>query len=244
MGNENYLIGGALLYFNDGTGFRDLGNIPNISLNRTLKELEHYTAKSGKRMLDMKLITEARFGLKFKLDEFNADNLNALFYGDGAADAAYSAGSVTDEEAVAYIDRLIFTAKRNISAVVVKDDTGTTTYTAGADYSIEDAVTGAIKILSGGGIANEDIIKISYSYAAGTQKKIKVGQKFNVTGSARLEFKVLNGKPFTWIIGNAALKAEGDTALDSEKWSEADFTLDVLAASANPGEEYGHILEG
>ena len=244
MSGENYLIGGARIFFYDGTGFRDIGNIPNVSLTRAIKQLEHFTAVSGKRVLDKRLVTEASLGLKFKMDEFSPENLNALFLGDGAADASYIAGSVTDEVVTGYKDRYFFTAKNNISSVVLTDSAGTTTYVLGTDYTIDDAVVGAIKVLKTGAITDGQSLKIDYAYAAGTRKKIKAGKTFTVEGKARLVFKTLNGSPLEWVINNCTLKVEGDTGLTSENWAEADFTLEILADSATPAEPYGYIMVG
>ena len=62
----------------------------------------------------------------------------------------------------AYLDGLIRLAYVNPNTVVVKDDTGATTYVNGVDYK----VTGAGVIpLSGGDIADGDNVKISYAYS-------------------------------------------------------------------------------
>ncbi|WKZ15432.1 MAG: hypothetical protein QY317_16170 [Candidatus Jettenia caeni] len=244
MGAESYLIGGGKLYFNAGgnTGFRDLGNIVNISLTKAIKDLEHYAAASGKKLLDKKVVIESKIGLKFKLDEFDKDNLDMIFLGDGAADASYSSGSVVDEAITGYIDRVFFTAKGGISAVVITNDAGNITYVADTDYKIIDATKGIIEILSGGAISNGQALKVDYSYAAYTANKIKVGKTFSVDGKARLIFKAAAGNDITWVINNCNLKTEGDIALESEKWADADFTLDVLADSSDAAQPYGYIL--
>lgn len=244
MAGENYLIGGARIFFNGGLGFRDIGNIPSVSLTRTIKELEHFTAVSGKRLLDKRLVTEASLGIKFKMDEFNSENLNALFLGDGAADASYTSGSVVDEVVTGYKDRYFFTAKNNISTVVLTNSAGTVTYVLNTDYTIDDAVVGAIKVLTAGAITDGQSLKIDYAYAAGTRKKIKAGKTFTVEGKARLVFKTLNGSPLEWVVNNCVLKVEGDTGLTSENWADSDFTLEILADTVVPTEPYGYIMVG
>ena len=47
----NYTVpGGVKLFFDDGTGERDLGNIVNLDITPGTEELEHYTNRSGKRV--------------------------------------------------------------------------------------------------------------------------------------------------------------------------------------------------
>jgi len=239
------LLGGAKLFFNDGSGYRTFGNIPEISLSRAITELEHFTPKTGKRLLDKTLITETKLGINFKIDEFDDLNLNAIVFGNGVTDASYASGSVVDEAHTAKLDRFLFMAKDKISAVVVTDSTGATTYVLDTDYTIEDAALGIIKILSTGSITADEALLIDYSYAAGTRNRIVPGKTFTVEGSARLEFLTESGSPLTWVIHKAALKAEGDTTLSSEIWSEADMKLDILSDDANnPNEPYGYLLAG
>lgn len=244
MGVESYLTGGGKIYFEAGgnTGFRDLGNLVNVSLTKAIKDLEHYTAATGKKLLDKKIVIESKIGLKFKLDEFDKHNLDMLFLGDGAADASYIAGSVTDEEVTGYIDRVFFTAKGGISAVVITHTSGTPTYVADTDYKIIDATKGIIKILTGGTITNGQALKVDYAYTAYTASKVKVGKTFSVDGKARLIFKAAAGNDITWVINSCNLKTEGDIAFDSEKWADADFLLDVLVDTTDATQPYGYIL--
>jgi hypothetical protein len=57
-----------------------------------------------------------------------------------------------------------FTAKKNISAVVVKQ--GATTLTLTTDYTIDDATTGIITLTSTGAAADGTALTVDYSYAA------------------------------------------------------------------------------
>jgi len=66
----NYTVpGGVKLFFDDGTGERDLGNIVNVDMTPGTEELEHYSNRSGKRMKDLSLIIEEKLTIKFTMDE-------------------------------------------------------------------------------------------------------------------------------------------------------------------------------
>ncbi|MEE8574204.1 MAG: hypothetical protein V3T30_02225 [Thermodesulfobacteriota bacterium] len=238
------LIGGAEIFFNDGSGNRRLGNIPSLGINKETSGIDHFTAESGARIKDKSIITDLGLALNFKIDEFDDENFNALFMADGVTDASYAASSVTDEVHTAYKDRYLFMDFNQISTVVIQDVTDTTTYVAGTDYNIYDAALGIIEIIGSGAIADDDVLHIDYAYAAGTRNKIKPGNTLTLEGSARLEFKALNGKPLTWVIPNCALKVEGSLELASENWSESDITIEVLKSTAVAGEPYGYLLIG
>lgn len=92
-----------------------------------------------------------------------------LAYALNGITAAYSqsSGSIVDEAvtAPATFGDWAPLAHRHVSAVVVKDSTGTTTYVAGTDYVV-DATAGFIRIVQGGAIAASAPLKVSYSAAA------------------------------------------------------------------------------
>jgi hypothetical protein len=79
---DNYTVpGGIRLYFNDGAGMRDLGNIASIDMEPGSDMLEHFSNLSGKRMKDKKLVIEEKLTFNVTLDEPNAKNMNLFFRG-------------------------------------------------------------------------------------------------------------------------------------------------------------------
>jgi hypothetical protein len=247
MGANDYLIGGANIWFDDGNGFLGLGNIPNFNITREVNELMHFTASTGERKLDKSIINEAKLGFNFNVDEFDADNINILVYGDGTTADVDAGGSVTDEVIVAPLltNRSIFTAKPNISALVVGDDAiPTTTYVENTDYIIKNAVTGEIEILLGTITAGQDLY-LDYTNGARTRQLINPGKDFVKTGKARFEFLASCGSPITWIVQNCAVKVEGDITLDSENFSTANVLIDVLVdETVDPANPYGIMKVG
>ena len=94
----------------------------------------------------------------------------ALTAGSGAVDVG------TPESVTAVLDEFVRLAHGDVSSVVVKDDTDTTTYVAGTDYEV-NAALGMIKALSTGDISDDDVLHVSYSYAAETGYQVNIGTK-------------------------------------------------------------------
>lgn len=106
-----------------------------------------------------------------QLTQVDRSALAIAFLGE---DVSYStvSGSVTDEVVVARLDKYVKLAHRNVSSVIVTNDTGVTTYVAGVDYEIA-LRTGLLKALSTGSIADTQTLKVDYAYAAEQGYKIK-----------------------------------------------------------------------
>lgn len=117
-------------------------------------------------------------------------------------------------------------ANRAVSAVVVKDTAGTTTYTPNTDYLV-DPVSGFIKITDAGAIATGDV-KVSYAAAALTGQLVKAGTRPNIFVQVDGEgINVANGKPVHVVVPRASLSATG--ALDMVG---AEFLVTELKGSA------------
>ncbi|SDP69722.1 phage tail tube protein [Desulforhopalus singaporensis] len=104
----------------------------------------------------------------FSVNRFNIDTLANAFMGSYAARTA-SAGTVDagdPEDVTAYSDGISRLNHIDISNLVIKDETDTTTYVLDTDYEIVDAKLGLIKVLSTGSISGGDTLHASYSYAA------------------------------------------------------------------------------
>lgn len=248
MGSESYLIGAGRVFFDDGNGYLDLGNIPSINLQRAITTLDHFTFANGTRQKDLSLVTESSMGLNFTIDEFNKENMNILVFGNGWAASNQSASSAVDEVATAplILDRSIFTSKTNISNLFVDDQLlKASPFTADTDYKLINATTGEIKILSTGAITPGGTIYLTYDYAARNRSKVVPGKDFTITGKARIEIEVTNGNPLTWKIENAEIKIEGDTPINPDSWSEANIILNILVdKTVTPTEPMGALYIG
>lgn len=257
MSTTDILIGGGRIFFNDGgqdgaagNGLLDLGNVPTLAIQKALTEIEHfgYNANTRSRQKDLNIVTDIGFSLSFTVDEFFAEMWNILLFGNGTTTQVQSGSSIIDEAAVApvLLDRSIFTAESNISSLVVDDDAASASpFVLGTDYTIENAVTGEIKIIDGGGITTGMALFLTYTSAARTREKVVPGADASVKGSARLEFTAQNGDDFTWIIQNCEVKPDGDSPLSSTEASEVSVILNILVDKVvTPAEPFGEVLHG
>lgn len=140
---DNYTVpGGIKLFFNDGTGERDLGNMIDVQMGRDSKELEHYTNRSGVRLKDKVIALEESINIDFALDEPVIENFILFFKGDDVVNQGAGTSSVTDEKlalhesygyaSVGHPSLTSVTARQFLDYVYLFD--GTSTYT---NYSAE-----------------------------------------------------------------------------------------------------------
>jgi len=96
---ENYTVpGGVKLFFDIGTGERDLGNLTGLDIEPGTEELEHFSNRSGKRMKDKILVLEEKLNIKFKFDEPVIENLRYFFKGGDIEAVGEGTGNKTDQK--------------------------------------------------------------------------------------------------------------------------------------------------
>jgi hypothetical protein len=96
---ENYTVpGGVKLFFDDGAGERDLGNITDLDIEPGTEELEHFSNRSGKRMKDKILVLEEKLNIKFKFDEPVIENLRYYFKGGDIETVGAGTANKTDQK--------------------------------------------------------------------------------------------------------------------------------------------------
>jgi hypothetical protein len=258
MADTDYTLGGARLFFNDGgndgaagNGFLDLGNIPTFALDRTVAEIEHFAfiASSLSRQKDLNIVTDIGMSFNFAIDELFSENWNILLFGNGTTSNVQSGEAIVDEVTTAPIilDRSIFTAQTNISAFDLDDQLLIASpYVLGTDYEIVNAVTGEIKILSGGAITSGlTPLYMTYVSAARTRSKIVPGKDTSIKGSARLEFQGQNGGNLTWVIQNCEVKPDAASPMSSTEISESNLVLNILVDKVvTPAEPFGYVHHG
>ncbi len=256
MSTTDYTLGGARLFFNDGgqdgaagNGYLDLGNIPTFSIERTIAEIEHFAfiASSLSRQKDLNIVTDIGMSFNFTIDELFSQNWNIILFGNGTTSTVQTGDTITDEAATAPIilDRSIFTAESEISALTIDGTGGTPTYVLNTDYQLINALTGEIKILSTGSITSGLVLELNYTSAARTRDRIVPGDDTSIKGSARLEFQGQNGGDITWIINNCEIKPDGSSPISSTEVSESNLILNILVDKiVTPAEPFGFVLHG
>lgn len=95
----NYTVpGGIKLFFNNGTGEKDLGNMIDVSLGRETEDLEHYTNRPGTRVKDKIITLQESITIDFGLDEPVMSNFILFFKGDAAVNQAAGTAVSTDQK--------------------------------------------------------------------------------------------------------------------------------------------------
>ena len=177
---------------------------------------------------------------KLTLQEWNAHNLAWAVSGSAASQTA-SGASVTDEVVIAPIaGEYVPLLHRGVSAVVVKNTGGSTTYVLNTDYTF-DAKLGLLTIVAGGAIAALDSLKVSYTYAARANQQVSIGTSVQIRVAILANlYDEFRGVNYELEIDSAVLAANkeinfiSDAGSDGEKL-EFDMTLETLSGKSSPG---------
>ncbi len=131
------------------TPFRPIGNVPGITIKQEVSKGEHKESMSGLNVKDAEWITGVNVNLSIEVDNF--DKKAYELYTSGTLTSKSSVTPVTGKTlaggtTLAVGDRFDLGAM-NVSAVTIKDSTGTPkTLTANTNYKL-DAETGIITIV-------------------------------------------------------------------------------------------------
>lgn len=216
----------------DGTpkGFREIGNVPSLTLSIETSKFEHTESMSGNRATDLTIIEEKKGSFTFTMEDMVPANLAMAVWGDVVNVAAVAA---QEETAKAYLGFMGALSVVNISNVVVKDATETTTYEFGTSPTAAESKNGWIDEVNGtfyvfddatqtanlaaANIADEDVLHFDYDLGAA----VRVDAFTNTSSVKWLRFQGLNTTP-----GSA------------EK-----VIVDIFKADLDPLNEYGLINE-
>lgn len=155
-----------------------------IKPNVELKELSSRGRSSyGQVIESVPLPQPADFTVE--LTEVNRESLSLALLG---ADSAFTQGSgtITDEVIAAKKGAWVPLSKEKVSAVVVTNNAASVTYVAGTDYEV-NARMGWIKILPGSVIAENDNLKVDFTYAAVDGTLIRGAVNSQVRAKFRLD---------------------------------------------------------
>mgnify|MGYP000906398106 FL=1 len=158
----------------DGTyGKRvDFGNTTKFSIkpNADIKEQTSKKRDSAGQILETVALQKPG-EVSLTLETINRDGLRYAFMGE---DAAYTqaSGTISNEAAVATLDGWVQLSKEDISAVVITNSAGTTTYVLGTDYLLNTRL-GMFKPLSTGAITEAQALLVDFAHAAFTGARIR-----------------------------------------------------------------------
>ena len=139
----------------------DAGNVTDFNITPEAEELEIIdTGNANYGQAADTMIDAKPTKFSYSVNRFNIDNWDIAFMGDHVSRSAALA-DIAAELVAAKKDSIFKLAGLDVSAVVIKDDTDTTTFDLATDYEIVDAELGLIKWL-----ATDASLHVAYTTAA------------------------------------------------------------------------------
>lgn len=216
------------------TGSVHLGNVDNFGLGITTESLTMKNFQQQTAANYNEVATSTDIAIDLSGFEFSKEVQAMVFLGNTSnyTQAASSATGEVVAEATAteLAGRYLFTAKKNISAVVVKQ--GATTFVKDTDYTEVDLTRGILRVIPGGGITPGTDVTVDYSYAAitgTTMPTVKGGVVSAIKGVLRFAANNTTGPNDDVIIYHASLAPNGTVGFIEDefgKWTLTGKCLD------------------
>lgn len=243
--SNQYLIPRGRVYFDpydaneQPTGEIALGNCPGVNISVKSETKDHYSSETGLRQKDGSWTLQVDRSGKLQCDNFSPRN--AALWMTGTAERKTQAATPVVGEVRAVLPgrqyQLGATAAnplgvRNVTAITVKNKTGSTTYVAGTDYNV-DLETGRVQIIAGGAINAVTEVQFGYTPVAATFDSVKSGAKTELNGALRIVSDNAAGGNQDWYFPKVTLSPEGDLALIAEKDDVVtlEFSLQILKSA-------------
>lgn len=249
----NLMVGGTIFLFNrlidpnttppKYRGNRNLGNVKTSPQNVQVEEKPHYSAQSGTKVEDDRLVivTSQEFTVTF--DEMTAENAWNYFRADSAP---VDVAAATNGSAVAECHQLVVQETSWLdfyapTAVVVKSFDNVTTYVVSTDGTNNDYVLVpsvrpggyvGVKRTAGSTINDGDFVLINYTYKTRAHKSIKPYTADQVTGEATFFGVSKTRGEFIRPYKKVRITADGDFDVKPDDWSEFKIKVTILDNSS------------
>lgn len=218
-----------------------MGNCPSLGLSIETEKAEHYSSETGLREKDASVVLEVKRTGSLTCDNMSGTNV-ALFLSGSTGTITQAGASVTDEVIDVIPGRYYQlglgastpVGARKVSAVVVTNSAGTTTYVAGTDYLL-DADRGRLQILATGTIVAGDI-KVDYTKAATTWEGIRSGAAGELLGALRIVSDNATGDQRDFYMPRVSLVPSGEIPVIAEGTDFAQMTFDADVLKPANGE--------
>lgn len=218
-----------------------MGNCPSMGLSIETEKAEHYSSETGLREKDASVVLEVKRTGSLTCDNMSGTNV-ALFLSGSTGTITQAGASVTDEVIDVIPGRYYQlglgvstpVGARKVSAVVVTNSAGTTTYVAGTDYLL-DADRGRLQILATGTIVAGEI-KVDYTKAATTWEGIRSGAAGELLGALRIVSDNATGDQRDFYMPRVSLVPSGEIPVIAEGTDFAQMTFDADVLKPANGE--------
>ncbi len=238
---QKYMIPRGRAYFDPEdangalTGEIAFGNCPSVTLTISSEKAEHFSSMTGLREKDASTVVQVDRTGGLVCDNMKASN-RALWLSGTTTPMSQAAVAVTGELRDVMPGRfyqLGATAAnplgvRNVTAITVKDEAGTTTYDAGDDYNV-DLETGRVQIVEGGAIT-ASTVQFGYTPVAATFERVTTGSASEIRGALRIVSDNATGGETDYYMPRVTLTPDGDLPIIAEgtEYIQMNFGLEVL----------------
>ncbi len=216
------------------TGKKLVGNATVFSL-KSESERKELTGK-GKSNYGMVLDSVALQqpgAVEVEINRLDQETLAMVFLGEASVETI-TGSTVTDEAVSAIHDAFVDLAQRNISSVVVQDETDTTTYAIGTDYEL-NTDAGMIKVLSTGSITDGQALHVDYAYASAVYDRILGATQPTVKVAMLLDGKNQNtGKDCFVDVWEATLSPDTPVDFLADDFSSVKLTGSMIKPDSKP----------
>ena len=259
--SSEYLIGRGILYAAelnaDGTpkSFKDLGNVPEMSLTVDSEQYEHFSSREGLRTRDLTVTIEQTADISFVMENVkDFDNLKLFFSGESStytnpAVAGWTGATlITDDNIVANAWYVLVDGSGNPVFQIDKSNLTIETTNAtpvtlveGTDYTV-DEISGQIFIKDTAvvqtAITNNEGLTTDYTAdaSAGAVSLLEALTKTSVTVALRFVSEDANTqRKIVYDMHKVTLAADGDYNLISDEATQAPMTGSIEKSEAYTG---------
>lgn len=244
----NLVLGRGILFFDEfapGTentqGEFLLAQTPGFTITSASEDLDHYNQDSGVRVLDESILLQLDRTGAFEVQDITPRAVG-MFIAGTVGSVAQVATPVVDEPHTVKLGHYYQlgasdadpSGVRNVSTVVVTNDTGVTTYTAGTDYTV-DLVTGRLFILDSGTITEGQDILVDYTPAVENRSQVIATADRTVEGALRFVSNNPKGLNHDVVMPKCQISPNGDWALKGDEWQQIGFSYKILRKAGTPG---------
>ncbi|CAA2107104.1 hypothetical protein VVAX_04069 [Variovorax paradoxus] len=220
------------------TGEEEMGNCPSFVLTIDSEKAEEFSAETAGSELIGTLTGKVKRTAKITCNNMSMATYQRFLAATSEV-VVQSAVAVTGELRTVTpgkIYQLGQTAAnpigvRNVTAVSVKTEDGTTPYVAGEDFNV-DPETGAVQIIAGGGIT-AGVVQFGYTPVAGSYTRLKTGGNTSFLAAVRVVADNASGSNKDWYMPRVSMTPSGDLPIVSNEveFVKVEFDVDVLKSA-------------
>jgi len=173
--NTEYFVGQGRIYVapraTNGAivgGWTDLGDTSKCEVTIKQNFVDDYESQSGNRTIALHVPIQTDWTFTVDAKSFAKENLARAFYGTATA---VTGSTVTGETVTAFgLNQIVPLRNPNVSSVVVT--AGSTTLTAGTDYTV-DAVGGTITLISAANLTGGAPYSLTVAYTFASYERME-----------------------------------------------------------------------